>query len=111
MIQKTRFDPDLSAGHLYFCNGFFVDLGRACRAIFPKALCIAGGVCPLPCIKELLASLSLMGFATVVVMIAGRWVGSSETWLQHPLDYLGEKLSAGASFEHDFVENLDDIPL
>lgn len=92
-----------------------LDVAQCCRDIFPNALIIAGGGIPTNMYNNIFGESTcfdalcygegekpLLGLITADDKLA--------YIKQHPSWITKEKVKDGQSFQHDFVENLDEIP-
>ncbi len=92
-----------------------LDIGQACREIFPRAVIVAGGGVPTNMYKEIFRDSEcfdglcygegekpLLGLVKAVDKLGH--LEEDPSWITR------RKVGSGESFRHSFIENLDEIP-
>lgn len=92
-----------------------LDIARCCRDIFPGAIIVAGGGVPTNMYKEIFrdsACFDALCYGEGERPLLG--LVDADNKLQHlkenPSWITREKVESGQAFQHDFIENLDEIP-
>ncbi len=109
--------PDIIGVSSLFTPSFFslLDLARCCRERFPNTVIVGGGSVPSSMYADIFACCDAFdalcygeGEKPLLALIAAddkpRALRDGKAWITR------EKFNAGATFSHDFVERLDDIP-
>lgn len=109
--------PDIIGISSLFTPSFFslLDLAHCCRECFPNAIIIGGGSVPSNMYTDIFAHCDAFdglcygeGEKPLLALIEAtdkrQSLQQGLAWITH------EKLEAGSAFEHDFIENLDEIP-
>lgn len=116
--QKIQdFQPSIIAISALFTPSYqnMLDIARACREIFPTAIIIAGGGVPTNMYNEIFASSCDFdalcygeGEKPLLELVQAAdkyaYLEASPAWIT------STKTDSGKTFQHDFIENLDEIP-
>jgi radical SAM superfamily enzyme YgiQ (UPF0313 family) len=92
-----------------------LDIAQCCRDIFPSAIIIAGGGVPTNMYNEIFgesANFNALCYGEGEKPLLGlvkaydkfRYLEDSSSWITHG------KAGSGQAFQHDFIEDLDEIP-
>ena len=92
-----------------------LDVAQCCRDIFPNALLIAGGGIPTNMYREIFRDSSCFDalcYGEGEKPLLGLLKADDKFgYLEHNTSWITrDKVKNGQSFEHDFIENLDEIP-
>lgn len=116
---STQLDeaPEIIGLSALFSSSYFNILGIAncCREVFPEALILAGGGVPTSMYKQIMSACKALdalcygeGEKPFLGLIEAQdrkeYINKHTSWITK------EKVNKGLSFEHNFIENLDDIP-
>jgi len=93
-----------------------LDIARCCRDIFPSAVIVAGGGVPTNVYNEIFRDSACFdalcygeGEKPLLGLVGAddkfRYLEENHSWITR------RKVESGQSFQHDFIENLDEIPL
>lgn len=118
LAQRTfAHTPDIIGISSLFTPSFFslLDLARCCRERFPEAVIVGGGSVPSNMYTDIFARCDAFdalcygeGEKPLLALAAAddkvRALREGAAWATR------EKLGRGMTFEHDFIEQLDDIP-
>lgn len=116
--QKLFEAPDIIGISTLFVSSYcsMLEIAECCRQIYPEAILIAGGGVPTNMYREIFQSgfdfnaLSYgEGERPLVELVQAesrlQYLNESPYWITP------EKVAAEATFQHDFIENLDEIPM
>lgn len=115
--HPLEYIPDIIGISSLFTPSFFslLDLARCCREYFPNAVIIGGGSVPSNMYADIFMHCDAFDalcygegekplLALVEATDKRQMLQQGSAWITC------EKLETGATFAHDFIENLDDIP-
>lgn len=115
--ESVKISPDIVAISCLFTPAYrnMLDMAACCRKVFPKACIVAGGGIPTNLYREIFRDSAdfdalchgegekpLLGL--VQARDVGRYLSANPSWITK------EKVSAGSTFSHDVIEDLDEIP-
>ncbi|MDD2890486.1 MAG: radical SAM protein [bacterium] len=111
------YSPNIIGVSALFTTSYqnMLDIAQCCRKLFPNAIIIAGGGVPTNMYNEIFRdSLCLdalcygEGEKPLLGLIKAKdrneFLRTNQSWITR------DKIAANQSFEHDFIENLDEIP-
>jgi radical SAM superfamily enzyme YgiQ (UPF0313 family) len=111
------FKPDFIAISSLFTPSYFnlLDAGKCCRELFPKAFIIGGGSIPSTLYSQIFAETTAFdalcygeGEKPLLELVTASdiktYISKSPSWIT------SEKITHGASYAHNFIEDLDEIP-
>lgn len=92
-----------------------IDFARVARDLFPRALIIAGGGVPTNMYNEIFRESACFdalcyGEGEKPLLELVKATDKKELLKNHPSWITGDKVENKQSFQHDFIENLDEIP-
>ncbi len=115
--RTFEFKPDIIGISSLFTPSFFslIDLAHCCREYFSDAIIVGGGSVPSNMYADIFAHCNAFdalcygeGEKPLQALIEAtdkqQSLRQGLAWITH------EKLEAGTTFEHDLIENLDEIP-
>lgn len=112
------FAPNIIGISALFTTSYrnFLDIAHQCRDIFPSAIIIGGGGVPTNMHKEIFRDSACFdalcygeGERPMLALIKA--VNKLHYFEENPSWITREKSESGQLFQHDFIENLDEIPL
>jgi len=113
----TDFVPNIIALSALFTPSYrnMLDIAQCCRDLFPRALIVAGGGVPTNMYREIFRDSSCIDalcYGEGERFFAG--LLASDDWIRYleecPSGITRERAAQGKSFQHDFIEDLDEIP-
>ncbi len=109
--------PDVIGISSLFTPSFYslLDIARCCRERFPDAVILGGGSVPSNMYAEILARCNAFdalcyGEGEKPLLDLFRATDKQRALREGPAWITHEKIEAGTTFGHDFIENLDEIP-
>lgn len=116
-LKRSEYSPNIVAISSLFTPSYenMLDIAKCCRDIFPDAIIIAGGGVPTNMYKEIFKqseSFNALCFGEGEKPLLGlvrsderiKYLEESPSWITR------SKSKKGQIFQHDFIENLDEIP-
>lgn len=111
------FTPSIIAISALFTPTYhnMLDIARCCREIFPGALIVAGGGVPTNMYREIFRDsncFDALCYGEGERFLAGlvKAVDKLQYLEESPLGITPGKVASGKTFQHDFIEDLDEIP-
>lgn len=115
--KQKDYDPDIIGISTLFTPAYqnMLDIAKCCREIFPGAVIVAGGGVPTNMYNEIFrdsTSLDALCYGEGEKPLLGLVEADDKLWHieENPSWITRKKIESGQSFQHDFIENLDEIP-
>lgn len=115
--EWVDYEPEVIGISTLFTPSYYnmIDIAKACKKIFPKAIIFAGGGVPTNMYKEIFNDTDCFdalcygeGEKPLLELVKSKnkldYIKKSPSWITK------EKVKNNETFKHDFIENLDEIP-
>ncbi|MFA6533490.1 MAG: radical SAM protein [Patescibacteria group bacterium] len=116
--DQKRFSPNIIGISSLFTPSYqsVLDLAKCCHKIFPKAIIVAGGGVPTNMYKEIFKAsrhFDALCYGEGEIPLLGLVKAKNKKLFleKYPSWITAKKIKNNGSFVHNFIENLDEIPI